>query len=39
MLDINVKRLQGVFKIDTSFVTHGTGITALYGCSGRERPR
>jgi molybdate transport system ATP-binding protein len=34
MLDISVKRLQGVFKIDTSFVTHGTGITALYGCSG-----
>jgi molybdate transport system ATP-binding protein len=34
MLDINVKRLQGVFRIHTSFVTHGTGITALFGRSG-----
>ena len=34
MLDISVKRLQGVFRIDTSFVTQGTGITALFGRSG-----
>jgi molybdate transport system ATP-binding protein len=34
MLDISVKRLQGAFRIDTSFVTQGAGITALFGRSG-----
>lgn len=34
MLDITVRRVQGVFKVDAAFVTHGTGITALFGRSG-----
>jgi molybdate transport system ATP-binding protein len=34
VLDINVKRLQGAFKVDAAFVAEGTGITALFGRSG-----
>jgi len=34
VLNVNVKKIQGAFKIDTSFVTKGNGITALFGRSG-----
>jgi molybdate transport system ATP-binding protein len=34
MLDVNVRRIQGVFTVETSFVSQGAGITALFGPSG-----
>jgi molybdate transport system ATP-binding protein len=34
LLDVRVKKLQGTFMVDASFVTQGTGVTALFGRSG-----
>ncbi len=34
MLDVSIQRLQGTFSVDASFITDGTGITALFGRSG-----
>lgn len=34
MLDVNIQREQGTFSVNASFITDGTGITALFGRSG-----
>ncbi|MBI4963673.1 MAG: molybdenum ABC transporter ATP-binding protein [Desulfomonile tiedjei] len=34
MLDVRIRKLQGAFELDASFITQGTGITALFGRSG-----
>ncbi len=34
MLDINLKKKQGSFTVETSFICQGSGVTALFGHSG-----
>ena len=34
MLDVNLQKKQGKFKVETAFVSNGAGVTALFGHSG-----
>jgi molybdate transport system ATP-binding protein len=34
VLDVNIKKSQGAFTVDASFVAQGRGVTALFGRSG-----
>jgi ABC-type molybdate transport system ATPase subunit len=39
MLDVSIRKKQGEFTLNIRFSTSENGVTALFGNSGRERPR